>query len=157
MNQIHRKSKIVSIGELAARSGFSVSKIRYYESIGLVHAIRSQGGNRMFLRADHRRLGFIAIAQRFGYSLEEIAGMLARLPEGRTPNRSDWEKISRRMKRDIEARISELQTMRDKLDGCIGCGCLSLDRCALYNPDDEAASGGMGPKLLREIESRKAI
>ncbi len=138
------KSNLITIGELSQRSGLSVSKIRYYESEGLLSAARSQGGNRLFTRADNRRLGFIAIAQNFGYSLSEIKSMLKALPQERTPNARDWEKISRQFLLDIDARIKTLETMREKLTGCIGCGCLSMDKCKLYNPDDRAADTGHG-------------
>ncbi len=135
---------LITIGELSARSGLPVSKIRYYEQQGLLQSIRSKGGNRLFTRADNRRLGFIAIAQNFGYSLDAIKSMLAALPEGRTPNAKDWEKISQKFLVDIDARINKLETMRDKLAGCIGCGCLSMEKCKLYNPDDIAAQKGQG-------------
>lgn len=103
----------------------------------------------MFARADNRRLGFIAVAQNMGYSLGEIKGMLDGLPDERTPTRSDWARISRSFKRDIDQRIKSLERTREKLDGCIGCGCLSLDRCQLYNPDDLAAESGKGAVFLK--------
>ncbi len=143
-----RSSQMMTIGELAARSGLSVSRIRFYESEGLLFAVRSAGGNRLFLRADNRRLGFISIAQNFGYSLGEIKEMLDGLPMGRTPNAKDWAKISQKFLGDIDARIGRLEMMRDKLTGCIGCGCLSMERCKLYNPDDIAAENGRGAAFV---------
>lgn len=141
-------SPLLSIGDLARRTGLSVSAIRFYEARGLVSAVRTSGNQRRFLRADIRRLSFALIAQRLGLSLTEIEAELATLPKGRTPTRADWERISRRIKGALDGRIAMLEALRDRLDGCIGCGCLSLDRCALYNPDDRAARAGPGPRFL---------
>ncbi len=140
--------QLLSIGELAQRTGLSVSAIRYYEARGLVKAIRSAGNQRRFLRADIRRLSFALIAQRLGLSLGEIVGELATLPQGRPPTRADWQGISRRIRGALEQRIGMLERTRDLLDGCIGCGCLSLDRCGLYNPGDRVARAGAGPRFL---------
>ncbi len=139
---------VMSIGQLARRTGLSVSAIRFYEEKGLVHPARNAGGQRRFQRADIRRLSFIMIAQKLGFSLAEIRAQLARLPEGRPPGKADWARIARAMRRDIDARIAALQAMRARLDGCIGCGCLSLKACALYNPDDAARRSGPGPRYL---------
>jgi MerR family redox-sensitive transcriptional activator SoxR len=141
-------SSLLSIGELARRTGLSVSAIRFYEARGLVSAIRTGGNQRRFLRSDIRRLSFALIAQRLGLSLAEIEAELATLPDGRPPSRRDWEKISARVRGRLEAKIAMLERTRDLLDGCIGCGCLSLDRCALYNPRDRAARAGPGPRFL---------
>jgi MerR family redox-sensitive transcriptional activator SoxR len=141
-------SALLTIGELARRTGLSVSAIRFYEGRGLVSAIRSAGNQRRFLRSDIRRLSFALIAQRIGLSIGEIETELATLPQGRAPTKADWERISRRMRTALEARIATLQKTRDLLDGCIGCGCLSLDACALYNPADRAARAGAGPRFL---------
>jgi MerR family transcriptional regulator, redox-sensitive transcriptional activator SoxR len=139
---------LISIGSVAARVGITVSAIRYYETQGLVEPLRSAGGQRRFLRADIRRVSFILIAQRLGLSLEDIRGELARLPHGRTPSAADWRAISEGMRARLDAQIATLIQTRDALDGCIGCGCLSLERCALYNRGDKAASRGAGPRYL---------
>jgi len=142
------KSALLSIGDLAARTGLSVSAIRFYEEKGLVHPLRSGGGQRRFLRSDIRRLSFVLIAQQLGLSIGEIEAQLAKLPEGRAPTRRDWTRISNAIRGVINARIAELQRTRDRLDGCIGCGCLSLKKCQLYNPEDRAGLKGPGPRLL---------
>lgn len=126
----------------------AVSAIRYYEAEGLVQPIRTAAGQRQFRRSDIRRLSFVKIAQELGFSLGEIREEMAKLPEGRTPTKADWQKISRRFREVLDARIDRLQRTRDKLDGCIGCGCLSLKSCALYNPDDEKAARGAGPRNI---------
>jgi MerR family transcriptional regulator, redox-sensitive transcriptional activator SoxR len=139
---------LLSIGELSQRTGLSVSAIRFYETRGLVTAIRTGGNQRRFMRSDIRRLSFALIAQRLGLTISEIQAVLSTLPQGRPPSRADWQAISARVHDALEARIAMLQKTRDLLDGCIGCGCLSLDRCALYNPDDRAARAGAGPRFL---------
>ena len=143
-----KANDLLSIGELARRTGLSVSAIRFYEEKGLVEALRSSGNQRRFLRSDARRLSFILIAQRLGLQLAEIEQELARLPQGRTPNARDWNKISRSIRNQLDARISELERVRDRLDGCIGCGCLSLKKCQLYNKDDKLAARGPGPRQV---------
>lgn len=143
-----RPTDVLTIGELAARTGLSVSAIRFYEAKGLVRAARTAGKQRRFLRSDIRRLSFIRIAQQLGLSIEAIAGELERLPERRTPTAQDWAQISRAMRDQLDARIAVLARTRDRLDGCIGCGCLSLKKCALYNPEDRAAAGGTGPRFV---------
>lgn len=143
-----KASDVLAIGELAARTGLSVSAIRFYEARGLVTPFRSAGKQRRFLRADIRRLSFIRIAQSVGLSIGEIAAELKRLPDGRTPGLADWARISRAMRDGLNARIEMLARLRDRLDGCIGCGCLSLKKCALYNPQDHAARKGAGPRYL---------
>jgi len=142
------RPSLLTIGDLARRTGLSVSAIRFYETRGLVRAIRTGGNQRRFARADIRRLSFALIAQKTGLSLGEIEAELATLPEGRTPTRADWQAISERMRTVLDARITRLIETRDRLDGCIGCGCLSLDRCALFNPGDRAARAGPGPRFL---------
>jgi MerR family transcriptional regulator, redox-sensitive transcriptional activator SoxR len=146
---MHAKD-VLSIGDLASRTGLSVSAIRFYEARGLIAPFRSSGNQRRFLRSDIRRLSFIRIAQQMGLPLEEIAAALARLPHGRTPNAADWKKISLAMRGQIDARIAALQRTRERLDGCIGCGCLSLKKCALYNPEDRVAARGPGPRLVMQ-------
>ncbi len=141
-------ASLLSIGELSRRTGTSVSAIRFYEARGLVKAIRTTGNQRRFMRSDIRRLSFALIAQRLGLTLTEIEAELATLPQGRAPTRQDWQAISGRIRGALQARIEMLQKTRDLLDSCIGCGCLSLDRCALYNPNDRAARAGAGPRFL---------
>ncbi len=138
----------LSIGDLARRTGLSVSAIRFYEARGLVSALRSGGNQRRFLRSDIRRLSFALIAQRLGLTLSEIEAELSSLPRGQAPTREDWRAMSVRLRGALETRIAMLERTRDLLDGCIGCGCLSLDRCALYNPGDRAARAGAGPRFL---------
>jgi MerR family redox-sensitive transcriptional activator SoxR len=139
---------LLTIGELARRTGLSVSAIRFYEAKGLVEAIRSSGNQRRFLRSDIRRLSFAMVGQRLGLSLSEIRAELGTLPDGRAPTAGDWKRISERIRGRLDERIVLLEKTRDLLDGCIGCGCLSLDRCALYNPEDRAAGLGAGPRYL---------
>ena len=140
--------KGLTIGDVAGRTGLSVSAIRFYEGRGLVHPERSSGGQRIFLRSDIRRLSFILIAQQIGLTIEEISQLLSSLPERRTPTKSDWSRISRSFRKLLDERIALMERTRDKLDGCIGCGCLSLKKCALYNPEDRAALKGQGPRYL---------
>lgn len=138
----------LSIGQLAKRTGLAVSAIRYYEEQGLVKSERNAGGQRRFRRADIRRLSFVQIAQQFDFSLKNIAEQLSRLPDERTPTKGDWAKISRHFRADLDARIATLEKLRDTLDGCIGCGCLSLKKCQLYNPQDEISERGTGARFL---------
>lgn len=146
-----KASDLLPIGMLARRTGLSTSAIRFYEDKGLVTAHRTGGNQRRFLRSDIRRLSFILIAQKLGLTLEEIAEQLAALPEGRTPTSFDWWKISEAIRDRLDRRIAQLEAMRDNLDGCIGCGCLSLKHCRLYNPQDKAGEQGPGPRVLREM------
>lgn len=139
---------LLTIGELSRRTGLSVSAIRFYEARGLVKALRSKGNQRRFARADIRRLSFAQIAQQLGLPLSEIARELSTLPLGRAPTRADWQAISRRIRGALDKRIALLERTRTLLDGCIGCGCLSLRKCALYNPGDRAARAGAGPRFL---------
>ncbi|WP_422344441.1 redox-sensitive transcriptional activator SoxR [Parasphingorhabdus sp.] len=144
------ETKSLTIGALAERTGLSVSAIRFYEEKGLVEPFRSSGGQRRFLRSDIRRLSFVLIAQQLGLTIGEIERQLAGLPHGRTPTQADWTRISKAMRKVIDARIAELQRTRDRLDGCIGCGCLSLKKCQLYNPEDRVGLKGPGPRLVLE-------
>lgn len=144
---MHRND-LIPIGTLSRRTGLAVSAIRYYEDRGLVTSVRTGGNQRRFLRSDIRRLGFVQIAQKLGLGLAEIERELTSLPQGRTPNIMDWQKISRSLRKEIDSRIQLLTRTRNKLDECIGCGCLSLDRCALYNKEDRAAAGGSGPRYV---------
>ena len=138
----------LTIGDLAARTGLAVSAIRFYETHGIVQPLRNAGGHRRYDKADLRRLSFAMIAQRLGFALADIAAHMAHLPIHKAPSKSDWARISKTMRQDITDRIAQLETLRDRLDGCIGCGCLSLDACALYNPGDELAKTGPGPRNL---------
>ncbi len=138
----------LSIGALAKRTGLAVSAIRYYEAQGLIAPWRNAGGQRRFDRADLRRLSFVMIAQQFGFTLPQIKAELDRLPGGRTPTKADWTRISEGFRAALDARIATLTKLRDSLDGCIGCGCLSLEACALYNPIDQAGEKGPGPRYL---------
>ena len=136
------------IGEVAARSGVAASALRFYEDAGLLHAERSAGGQRRFARDTLRRLAFIAAAQRVGLTLEEIRAALATLPDSRTPTVADWTRLSRAWRPRLDEQIEMLIRLRDDLTSCIGCGCLSLKTCALYNPDDAAAGLGSGARYL---------
>ena len=143
------RNDVIPIGTLARRTGLAVSAIRFYESKGLLTSLRTAGNQRRFLRSDIRRLSFILIAQRLGLGLAEIEQALGTLPQGRTPTLADWQRISRSLRGELDARINLLTRTRAKLDECIGCGCLSLDRCRLYNKDDRAGVGGVaGPRFV---------
>ena len=142
------RNDLLPIGELARRTGLAVSAIRFYEDKGLIQAMRTMGNQRRFLRSDIRRLSFILIAQRLGLGLVEIEVELSKLPQGRTPTQADWQRISRSMRGMIDKKIALLSLTRAKLEECIGCGCLSLTRCQLYNRDDRAGSGGVGPRFV---------
>ena len=139
----------LTIGAVAERTGLAVSAIRFYEEQGLVSPWRNAGGQRRFERADIRRLSLVMVAQQCGFTLPEIKTELDRLPKRKALSRSDWTRISQGFRREINARITALEALRDKLDGCIGCGCLSLDVCALYNTGDKAAVRGSGPRYLK--------
>ena len=141
-------SEGLSIGDIAARTGLAVSAIRYYEAQGLIAPWRNAAGRRRFQRADIRRLSFVMIAQQFGFTLPQIRVELDRLPKHRAPTKADWSRISAEFRSGLDARITRLEKLRDTLNGCIGCGCLSLDACTLYNADDRAAQRGTGPRYL---------
>ena len=142
------KNDLIPIGALAARTGLAVSAIRFYEAKGLLISLRTAGNQRRFLRSDIRRLSFILIAQRLGLGLIEIEAELATLPQGRTPTVADWQRISRSLRGQLDAKINLLMLTKNKLDECIGCGCLSLTRCQLYNPKDRAGATGPGPRYV---------
>jgi MerR family redox-sensitive transcriptional activator SoxR len=139
----------LSIGQLSTRSGVATSALRYYEDLGLIGSERSGGNQRRYAQATLRRVAFIRSAQRVGLTLDEIAEALATLPAGRTPTKADWSRLSRSWRPRIDAQIERLERLRDKLDSCIGCGCLSLRTCALNNPDDEVAPRGPGAVFLQ--------
>lgn len=142
------KRDLFTVSEIAHRSGFAASAIRFYESQGLISATRTSGGQRRFERQMLRRLAFIKAARNVGLSLDEIADALATLPDGRTPTRADWARLSRAWRARLDGQIAGLQALRDNLDSCIGCGCLSLKRCAISNPGDLAGGGGAGAMYL---------
>ena len=146
--RVDKPAEFLSIGETARRSGVATSALRFYESRGLIRSQRVSGNHRRFHRATLRRIALIRVAQTLGVSLAEIARAFASLPDGRNPTRRDWERLSTRWGRQLEQRIADLQNLRDRLDGCIGCGCLSLTRCSLYNTGDGAARFGSGPRYL---------
>ena len=138
----------LTIGQLAERSGVAHSALRYYEELGLIHAERTPGNQRRYEQATLRRLGFIRAAQGVGLSLEEIIEAMASLPDNRTPTKRDWERLSRDWRPRIDEQMERLRRLRDRLDGCIGCGCLSLKGCALSNPGDVLAEAGPGAVRL---------
>jgi len=142
----------LTIGVLGERAGIATSALRYYESEGLIHATRSASGQRRFGRDTLRRVGFIRVAQQVGLSLEEIRAALASLPESRTPNEKDWERLSSAWRPRLDHQIGMLERLRDRLDGCIGCGCLSLRHCQLLNPGDRAGERGPGPRYVLDDE-----
>lgn len=146
-------SEGLSIGALAKRTGLAVSAIRYYETQGLIAPWRNAGGQRRYQRADLRRLSFVMIAQQLGLTLPEIRDVLAGLPGERTPTPADWTRISKGLRDRLDHRIATLRRLRDNLDGCIGCGCLSLPNCALYNPQDSAGKEGPGPRRVMAADS----
>ena len=138
----------LTVGELAQRSGVATSALRFYESKGLLQARRIAGNQRRFHRSSLRRIGVIRAAQAVGLTLADVEEALATLPQERAPSRSDWQRISEQWQSDLEQRIAELLRLREKLTGCIGCGCLSLETCGLFNVDDSAASVGAGARYL---------
>lgn len=150
-----RATELLSIGKLAERTGLSITAIRFYEAEGLVSSRRNAGGQRRFVRGDIRRLSFVKISQGLGFSLSDIRLALLKLPDNRTPTKRDWENLSRQFAKDIDERIDALTQLRDTLTGCIGCGCLSLAKCRLYNPDDVASKYGAGPRYLMGDRSER--
>lgn len=138
----------LSIGEVATRSGVAVSAIHYYESRGLIKGWRSPGNQRRYPRGVLRRVAVIKVAQRLGIPLQAILDAFKALPRERTPTAEDWAKMSTRWRAELDDRITKLTRLRDELSGCIGCGCLSLDSCPLYNPGDKLSKEGPGPRLL---------
>ena len=138
----------LAIGELSERTGVAPSALRFYEAEGLIESTRSEGGQRRYVRATIRRVSFIRVAQQLGLTLSEIRDALSNLPDGRTPTEEDWARLAEAWRPRIDERIRMLERLRDRLDGCIGCGCLSLKTCALLNPGDEAAAAGPGPRYV---------
>ncbi|MBW8825769.1 MAG: redox-sensitive transcriptional activator SoxR [Acidobacteria bacterium] len=141
-------AKRLTIGEVARRTGVATSALRFYEDKGLITSERADTGHRRYRRDTIRRVSFILTAQRIGLTLDQIARALEQLPSRRTPSRRDWTTVAANWRPLLDERINALTQLRDRLDGCIGCGCLSLDTCALHNPDDTAATNGPGPRYL---------
>jgi len=141
-------SRILTVGELARRSGVAVSAVHFYERRGLIAGWRSSGNQRRYDRAALRRIAIVKVAQQLGIPLAEIKARLAALPADRTPGKSDWARLAEDWRRDLDRRIARLSALRDNLDGCIGCGCLSVEACPLRNPADAAAAEGPGPRYL---------
>lgn len=144
----------LTIGQMSARSGVATSALRYYEELGLIASERTAGNQRRYAQAMLRRVAFVRSAQRVGLSLDEVAEALATLPEGRAPTKADWSRLSRSWRPRLEAQIERLERLRDRLDSCIGCGCLSLKTCALNNPGDEVAARGPGAVFLEPAGRR---
>jgi len=142
------EDRYITIGALARRTGVAVSAIRFYEDKGLLAASRTGGNQRRFMRSDIRRISFILIAQKLGLGLAEIERELALLPQGRPPTVTDWQRISRSMRKQLDEKIQLLTRTRGKLDQCIGCGCMSLAKCQLTNRDDRASAAGPGPRFV---------
>ncbi len=138
----------LTIGALSERTGVATSALRFYETEGLIHATRSSSGQRRYTRDVLRRVSFIRVAQQVGLSLAEIRAALASLPENRTPDERDWARLSKAWRPRLDDQIAMLERLRDRLDGCIGCGCLSLRHCRLLNPDDLVAERGPGPRYV---------
>jgi MerR family transcriptional regulator, redox-sensitive transcriptional activator SoxR len=162
--EVHLKSKgstsnvvavhieMLTIGEMSERTGVAPSALRFYEAEGLIHATRSDGGQRRYARDMIRRVSFIRVAKEVGLSLEEIGSALGSLPERRTPTKRDWERLSTEWRPRIDHQIGVLERLRDRLTGCIGCGCLSMQACRLLNPGDEVAARGPGPRYVMDDE-----
>ena len=148
MSQVTSVAREITVGQLAARSGVAVSALHFYEARGLIFARRTAGNQRRYPRAMLRRVAFIRASQRVGIPLARIKEALDTLPSRRTPTARDWARLSAAWCQDLDDRISALQDLRDRLTGCIGCGCLSLTDCQLANPEDELGAAGPGPRRL---------
>lgn len=151
MNDALQKAGIsptLTVGEVARRSGVAVSALHFYETQGLIHSTRSSGNQRRYARTMLRRVAFVRVAQRVGISLAEIGNALATLPSDDAPSREDWARLSMSWRAELDERMAQLKKLRDTLDDCIGCGCLSIDRCKLRNPLDRLGTEGQGPQRL---------
>ena len=146
------ESELLTIGAMSERTGVAPSALRFYQAQGLISATRSEGGQRRYRRDTIRRVSFIRIAQQVGLTLDEIRDALHSLPEKRTPNKKDWERLSRSWQPRLDEQIAMLERLRDRLTGCIGCGCLSLRICQIVNPGDHAAERGPGPRLILDSD-----
>lgn len=145
-----RSTDELTIREVSRRTGVPATALRFYDEVGLVRPLRTEGNQRRYTRAMLRTISVIKAAQSVGLSLEEIRAALATLPDGRTPTQADWARLSRSWRATLDQRIAQLERLRDDLDGCIGCGCLSLKKCALFNRQDRVAPRGPGPRFLLE-------
>ncbi|MGI9277178.1 MAG: redox-sensitive transcriptional activator SoxR [Endozoicomonas sp.] len=145
---VQKEPKFLAIGEVAERSGVASSALRFYETRGLIQSLRTGGNQRRYHPSMLRRIAVIQVAQTLGLTLEEIASALASLPDNRTPNKRDWDRLATKWGRQLDERIEQLQHLRHNLSGCIGCGCLSMRKCALFNPDDAISADGPGPRYL---------
>lgn len=148
-----KKAEHLTIGEAARRCGLATSALRFYEEKGLITSIRTSGNRRLYHRAELRRISLIRVAQSLGLTLAEIGSALAELPDRRSPNKRDWQKLSSRWRGQLDLRIEQLQRMRDNLTECIGCGCLSLKSCSLHNPGDRISTSGSGPRILLGLQA----
>jgi MerR family transcriptional regulator, redox-sensitive transcriptional activator SoxR len=153
MEELTRDQAELTVGQLAARGGVAVSALHFYERQGLISSRRTSGNQRRYKRDVLRRVALIRIAQRVGIPLADVAAVLTLLPDGRTPTRHDWQRISQCWRAELEARIRHLQQLRDDFTDCVGCGCLSIDRCRLANPYDRLGKHGPGPQRLLEPTS----
>lgn len=142
--------RLLTIGEVSRRTGVAPSALRFYEDEGLIHTTRAESGHRRYQPEMLRRISFIRVAQQVGLSLDDVRAALASLPDRRTPTQQDWDQLAQSWRPLLDARIAMLERLRDRLNGCIGCGCLSMRHCALLNPDDEVATRGPGPRHLLE-------
>ncbi|SDM15370.1 redox-sensitive transcriptional activator SoxR [Nonomuraea jiangxiensis] len=147
-------AKELTVGQLSSRSGVAVTALHFYEEKGLIHSRRTPGNQRRYPRDTLRRVAFIRVAVRVGIPLRIVAEALATLPEGRTPTREDWARLSAGWRAELDLRIEQLVRLRDDLSDCIGCGCLSIDRCVLRNPDDRLGKEGTGPRRLLVTENK---
>jgi len=157
MKKSQRHQRELKIGEVAARTGCATSALRFYEETGLIASRRNESGYRVYRNDVVRRVSFIRTAQRVGLTLEEIGEALASLPDGRTPTARDWARLADAWRPSLQQRIEILTRLRDQLESCIGCGCLSLDSCGIWNPDDTAADLGQGPRYLISDERPAGI
>ncbi|MEU6249489.1 redox-sensitive transcriptional activator SoxR [Glycomyces sp. NPDC047010] len=142
----HDPHAVLTIGDFAARAGVATSAVRYYESLGLVASVRTGGNQRRYRRAELRRVAFVRAAQSIGLSLDEVKEALDRLPGKRVPDRADWLRLSAEWRQRLDDEIARLKDLQEDLDGCVGCGCLSLEKCAVYNLGDKLAADGPGPQ-----------
>ena len=145
----------LSVGQVAKRCGVKVSTLHFYEDKGLIHSTRNAGNQRRSRKDVLRRVSLIKAAQKMGITLEEVRQALEKLPDNRTPNQKDWQKLASAWKKELNARIAYLEKMRDYMTGCIGCGCLSMTRCPIYNADDKLAAQGSGPVILERTQLKR--
>jgi len=145
----------LSVGQVAKRCGVKVSTLHFYEDKGLIHSSRNAGNQRRYRKDVLRRVSLIKAAQKMGITLEEVRQALEKLPDNRTPNQKDWQKLASAWKKELNVRIAYLEKMRDYMTGCIGCGCLSMTRCPIYNADDKLAAQGSGPVILERTQLKR--